>query len=256
MKSYLLPLALLPFSLQAYDCDYSKNIDQTLDLSNSEVLAVMAAAGDLRVRGVAGSSQAVIKGKVCASKEEWLDESHVNTTGGKRAEIRVELPDYESKWSLMGNSYIYLDLELEVPDNVDLDIRDSSGDIDITGVGVLALRDSSGDIDIEDSIGPLTIEDSSGDIELNDIKRQVTIESDSSGDIRGTDIEGTVLVVRDSSGDITFRDVGENFIVERDSSGDISATRIGGDFRVEQDGSGEISARNVEGTVDIPDDRY
>jgi len=256
MKNYLLPLVLLlPFSLQASDCEYSKDISQKLDLAGSEELAVMAAAGDLRVRGVSGSTQAVIKGKVCASKQEWMEQSRVETQGGKRAEINVVLPDTDGNWSLMGNSYINLDLELEVPDLISLDVKDSSGDIDIRGVGALAVKDSSGDIDIEDSTGPVTVRDSSGDIELNDIERQVTIESDSSGDIRGSDIRGSVLVVSDSSGDISFRDVKENFIVERDSSGDISAVRIGGDFRVESDGSGEIDARDVKGSVDIPDDR-
>lgn len=256
MKNHLLSLVLfLPLSLQADDCKYSKEIDQTLDLANSEELVVIAVAGDLRVRGVSGSSKASIKGKVCASRQEWMDESRVEATGGKRAEILVVLPGSDSDWSLMGQNYVYLDLELEVPDHIALDVKDSSGDIEINGVGALTVKDSSGDINIEDSMGPVTVQDSSGDIELNDIKLQVTIESDSSGDIRGSDIGGTVLVVSDSSGDISFRDVGENFIVERDSSGDISANRVGGDFRVERDGSGEIDARNVEGEVDIPDDR-
>jgi hypothetical protein len=256
MKNTFLPLVfLLPFSLQASDCKYSKDIDQTLDLAGSEELAVMAAAGDLRVQGDSGSTRAVIKGKVCASKEAWMEEARVETSGGRRAEITVDLPDNDNDWSLTGMNYIYLDLELNVPDHIALHVKDSSGDIEISGVGALTVRDSSGDIDIEDSTGPVAIQDSSGDIELKDITRQVTIESDSSGDIRGSDIQGSVLVVSDSSGDISFKDVGENFIVERDSSGDISATRIGGDFRVERDGSGEISARDVKGAVDIPDDR-
>jgi len=260
MKNRYLLLAmsstlLFPFGLQAYDCKYSKDIDLSLDLTNSTELNIKAVAGDLRIRGVSGSTEARIKGKVCASKEEWLSASSVETAGGQLAEIAVVLPETDGGWSLMGNTYMYLDLELDVPDHVALNVRDSSGDIEITGVGAVAVEDSSGDIDIEDSAGPVTVSDSSGDIELNDIKHQVTIESDSSGDIRGSDIEGSVLVISDSSGDISFRDVGENFIVEKDSSGDISANRVGGDFRVERDGSGEIDARNVEGEVDIPDDR-
>lgn len=256
MKNRLLPLILLfPLSLQAFDCEYSKVIDQTLDLAASDELSIMAGAGDLRVNGIAGTRNAVIKGKVCSSKQEWLADSHVVTTEGLKAQILVELPDHQDGWSLMGQNYLYLDLELEVPDHLPLDVKDSSGDIDIAGVGALAVRDSSGDIDIEDTSGPVTVEDSSGDIELNDIRGQVTIQSDSSGDIRGSDIHGTVLVVSDSSGDISFRDIDENFIVERDSSGDISANRVGGDFRVERDSSGEIDARNVSGKVDIPDDR-
>ena len=256
MKNYLLlTLILLSVSLQASDCKYSKNIDEMLDLASSEQLAVKAVAGDLRVQGVAGSDQASIKGQVCASKKEWLTDSRVDTSGGKQAEIVAVLPDVETSWSLTGNHYVYLDLELEVPDHIALDVWDSSGDVEISGVGALAIKDSSGDINVEDSAGPVSVSDSSGDIELTDISGDVTIESDSSGDIRGHDIDGSVLVVSDSSGEISFRDVGQNFIVERDSSGDISANGVGGDFRVERDGSGEIDARNVSGTVDIPDDR-
>lgn len=256
MKNYLLPLVLLlPFSLQASDCEYSQKIDQTLDLSNSEELLVFAAAGDLRIRGVSGISQASIKGRVCASEEAWAAEARVETSGGKQARVSVVLPDAENSWSLMGNKYIYLDLELDVPDHIALDVKDSSGDIDIRGVGAVALQDSSGDIDIEGTSGAITLRDSSGDIELNDIGGQVTIESDSSGDIRGTDIAGTVLVISDSSGEISFRDVRDDFIVESDSSGDISANRVGGDFRVERDSSGDIDYRNVEGQVEIPDNK-
>jgi len=255
MKHYLAPLLLiLPLSLQAFDCKYSKAIDQSLDLQNSAELAVNAAAGDLRVRGMGNSSTAGIKGKVCSSKEEWLELSSVETSGGERAVISVVLPDRDDGWSLIGREYLYLDLELEVPDHITLDVKDSSGDIDIAGVGELSVKDSSGDITVRDSAGPVSVEDSSGDIELHDIRNQVTIESDSSGDIRGSDIQGTVLVISDSSGDISFRDLAENFIVERDSSGDISANRVGGDFRVDRDSSGEIDARNVEGKVEVPDD--
>lgn len=256
VKNHLLPLVLLlPFSLQASECEYSKDIDQTLDLSGSQELAILAAAGDLRVTGIAGSGEAVITGKVCSSKQEWLQDSLVVTKGGQKAQVLVDLPDHQNNWSLTGQNYLYLDLELKVPDHITLSVKDSSGDMEISGVGELAVRDSSGDIDIEDTNGPVTVEDSSGDIDLNDIRGAVTIQSDSSGDIRGSDIQGTVLVVSDSSGDISFRDVGENFIVERDSSGDISANRIGGDFRVERDSSGEIDARNITGKTDIPEDK-
>jgi hypothetical protein len=251
-KFLLLGACLVATSLQAWDCKFEKNIDQTLDLESSEELLVLAAAGDLQVTGVKDSKVASIKGRVCVSKEEWLDESRVETQGGSQAEIIVELPDTDGGWSLTGQRYAYLDLELEVPDDIPLNIKDSSGDIEITGTGGLSLQDSSGDIEIEDIQGAVTLSDSSGDIVLRDIEGDVTIESDSSGDIRGKDVEGAVLVKRDSSGDIRFSDVSEDFIVERDSSGDITANTVGGDFKVLKDGSGEIHSSNISGEVMIP----
>jgi len=251
-KIMLLGACLISTSLQAWNCSYEKNIDQTLELVNSEKLSILAGAGDLEVIGVKDSTVASIKGRVCTSKEEWLDQSSVETQGGSHAEIIVQLPDTDGGWSLTGQRYAYLDLVLEVPDGIPLFIKDSSGDVEIDGVGELDIKDSSGDLEIEDITHSVTLSDSSGDIVLRGIGGNVTVESDSSGDIRGTDIEGSVLVIRDSSGDIRFKDVGEDFIVESDSSGDITANMIGGDFQVLSDGSGEITSNKVSGEVIIP----
>jgi hypothetical protein len=70
-------LLIYQFSTEAKAdwCKYEKEIDLTLDLAGSEVLAIAAAAGDLDIIGVAGSDKAVIHGKACASKEAWLEES-------------------------------------------------------------------------------------------------------------------------------------------------------------------------------------
>jgi DUF4097 and DUF4098 domain-containing protein YvlB len=252
-KILILSFFLMSASLQAWNCKFEKEIDQTLDLKDSVELIVMAAAGDLEIRGASNGSVASIKGKVCVSKEKWLDEARVETRTGERAEIVVELPDADGGWSLTGGEYAYLDLKLEVPDDLPIDIKDSSGDIDIRGVGEVTVKDSSGDIEIEDIKQSVSVSDSSGDIVIRNVKGDVTIESDSSGDIRGKDIEGSVLVKRDSSGDIRFDDVGKDFIVERDSSGDIIAHGVGGDFSVLNDGSGEIVATDVSGSVVTPE---
>jgi hypothetical protein len=253
MKSYLLiVVALAAGSAQAWDCAHERNLETTLELANAQSLTVRAAAGDLVVNGRPGLSEVRIRGKLCASKEEWLDEARIETEGGRDAAVYVTLPD-SSGWSLMGGRYVYMDLEIDVPEDLALVISDSSGDIEIEGTGPLEVSDSSGDIDIESIAGGVVLEDSSGDIELEDIGGDVLVRRDSSGDIYGRGIEGSVRVERDSSGEIKFRDVRDDFVVERDSSGDIVADTIGGDFRVLQDGSGDITQKGVEGEVAIPD---
>jgi hypothetical protein len=253
MKKYLVLLAALAAgSVQAWDCAYEKDLDVTLDLDGSERLSILARAGDLRVTGHSGTNQARARGKLCVSEEEWLEQAGLLTEGGREASITVELPD-SSGWNLMGNRYAYMDLEVDVPVGIALDVRDSSGDIEIDGTGAVAVKDSSGDIDIGNVTGDVLLEDSSGDIDLVSIAGNVTVRQDSSGDIDGRRIEGAVLVEKDSSGDIRFREVRDDFVVERDSSGDIVADTIGGDFRVLKDGSGEVRSSEVSGKVDIPD---
>jgi len=254
MTKYLVLLAALAAgSAQAWNCKYEKDLDVTLDVNGSERLTVVAAAGDLRITGQAGAREARAHGRVCVSEEEWLEEAEIFTEGGRDARLAVVLPSTDGGWNVMGNRYAYMDLEIEVPADLALEVRDTSGDMEIRGTGALEVEDSSGDIDIENVGGDVVLEDSSGSIELVAIDGDVLVRRDSSGDIHGRDIRGSVRVERDSSGEIRFRDVRDDFVVERDSSGDIVADTVGGDFRVESDGSGDVVARNVSGKVETPE---
>ena len=233
-------------------CKFEKDINVTLDLASSETLAINAAAGELDVVGVSGSKQAVVTGKACASKEAWLEESGVSTSSGKHAEISVDLPNTDGGWTNWGNNYATLDLRVEVPEDLALEIKDSSGEIFLKNIASVQVDDSSGDIEIENARGSVSINDSSGDIDIDTAEGDITIESDSSGDINANDISGSVLVMQDSSGDIDVSRVSGNVTVERDSSGDISASDVGGDFRVLKDGSGSIRSNDVAGEVQTP----
>jgi hypothetical protein len=252
MRKILIVCSLLIApAAQAWNCSFEKTIDETLDLSNSESLRIAAAAGDLEVRG-GGGDQAVIRGKVCASKEDYLAESRVGTEGGREAVIFVELSQ-TSGWSITGSNYAYIDLEIEVPRNIAVKVDDSSGDADISGLASLVVKDSSGDLEISDIAGDVEVNDSSGDIEIERIGGDLVVVNDSSGDIEANDVDGSVRVERDSSGELRFTGVGHDLLIERDSSGDIVARDVGGDFTVERDGSGEIRSKDVAGKVNIPD---
>lgn len=256
MEKYLVLMAALAAgSVQAWNpgCEYERELDITLSVAGSERLAITAAAGDLEVTGHAGTSEARVRGKLCSSEEEWLDQAKIQAEGGREASIIVTLPDTAKGWNWLGSRYVYMDLEITVPAGLALEIRDSSGDMKIKGTGAVAVQDSSGDVDIEETSGDVTLDDSSGDIDLLAIGGNVTVRRDSSGDIEGRRIEGEVRVEKDSSGDIRFENVAGDLVVERDSSGDIVADSIGGDFRVLQDGSGEIRSSGVTGRVEIPD---
>ena len=250
----LVCLVIFQYSSEAVAdwCKYEKDIELSIDLSNSDILAIAAAAGELDIIGVKNSNEATILGKVCASKEAWLEDTRIETTTGKHAQINAVLPEYKSGWSIMGGNYLTLDLRIEVPENLSLQVRDSSGDLSLENVADVNLQDSSGDIEIENARGELVIKDSSGDIDIDQLDGNLTVIADSSGDIYIENVRGEVLVKRDSSGDIRVAHVSENVIVEHDSSGDISARDVGGDFRVYKDGSGSIRSSNIKGQTELP----
>lgn len=254
MKTLIpLALSLVAANALAWDCKHERELDQRLDVSSSSTLAVKALAGDLEITGVKGLDEVRIGGTACASKAEWLDEISIEVDGGEEARVDVRIPDTDGGWSLWGSRYAYVDLELEVPDDLALQLRDSSGDIELRNLHQVSVRDSSGDMRLVHLTGTLTLEDSSGDILVEHLDGDLVVVKDSSGDIRGKDITGSALVQRDSSGDIRFSDVGSDVTVERDSSGDITVASVAGDFRVLKDGSGSISSRDVAGEVSIPD---
>ncbi|NIP19039.1 MAG: DUF4097 family beta strand repeat protein, partial [Xanthomonadales bacterium] len=194
---------LVSADAQAWNCKHERSLDEALDVDGSESLAIEAFAGDLEVTGISRSDEVRIRGRICASKKDWLDETRIETSGGDRARIGVDMPNMESSWSLFGgNRYAYVDLVLEVPEDLALEIRDTSGDITLENTTVASVEDSSGDIEISDARGALELRDTSGDVTLRGLAGDLTVLADSSGDLHGRDIDGAVTVLRDSSGDI------------------------------------------------------
>ena len=248
----LLILAL-PALAVANDCEHRLELEEVVDLAGSERLVIRAAAGELRITGVPGASEAVAHGIVCASRAEWAEASRLVIESGREARIEVDLPDIDQGFSF-GNRYVSMDLEIEVPEALALDVSDSSGGIEIRGVGALDLADSSGDIVINGAQGPVSLQDSSGHIDVRDIGNGVTVVRDSSGDIEISNVRGPVLIERDSSGSMEFTDIQGDVLVERDSSGSIRAEKVTGDFVVLHDGSGGIRSRDIGGEVRVPEE--
>lgn len=278
MRRNLLSIALLlaasPALAWGDDCEFTAKREIALDTKGLERLAVIAAAGDLDIRGEAGLTRATASGTACASTQALLDAVQLVQGGGNGPEadgstIRVVTP--EGGWS-WGDTYAYLDLAVRVPTTLALDVQDSSGDVAVENVAALNVRDSSGDLEIRGVRGAIRIDDSSGDVDVRDagsvvvgddssgdlefsnIAGDAVVQSDSSGDIDFADIRGNARVDVDSSGDIVFERVQGSASVENDSSGSIRADVVGGDFIVRNDGSGGISHSDVAGRVDVPED--
>ena len=236
------------------DCRYTAERDATVDAAGADLLRLSAAAGSLRVVGVPGLQEIRVRGEACASRRERLDEIRlVADRSGDEVRVQVEMPDRSGSW-WRGNDEMRLDLVLEIPEDMALDVDDSSGDTEIQNVAALSIDDSSGGLDLRDIGGELRVRDSSGEIRIDGVRGDVRLH-DSSGGIEVRDVRGSVTVERDSSGGIRITEVTGDVLILRDSSGGIAVASVGGDFVVERDGSGGISYRDVEGGVDIPDDK-
>lgn len=236
-------------------------------------VVVSADAGDLKIRGD-DSGGVKATGKACASSESLLGKISLESRRDDDIVYLTVVIDPGMRDMISFSRHATLDLDIGVPRDAELDVTDTSGDLELSNVGAssvkddsgaqllkningnLSVVDTSGEIRIVSVLGNVEVEDSSGNIDIEDVRGDVIIKSDSSGDIAIAKVGGNAQVVDDSSGDITIRDVKKNVTIDNDSSGDIKVSDVGGNFAVRADGSGNILHERVSGSARIPAKRY
>jgi hypothetical protein len=186
------------------DCKYSADRSAKLDVTGVERIEIVARGGKLSVRpGAASSIQA--RGKACASSEEYLAQTQLQARReGSVARIFVQVPD---EMYGIGMHYATLDLTVEVPASLPVEITDTSGDMTVENVQVTKITDSSGNIYVAGAKDVNVRQDSSGDIRIERISGSVRIDNDSSGSIAIAGVGHDVEIVADSSGMVDVDDV-------------------------------------------------
>jgi hypothetical protein len=213
----------------ADDCNHEARRDERLDADGVQTLKVIARAGSLRVDGLQGAAAITVRGTACAGRQSALDDIQVKVRrSGSSATVEAVLPEDTFNW-LGGQAR--LDLVLEVPSGVALEVEDGSGSIQIRNVAAARVHDGSGEMVIEQVAGEVRVTDGSGSIEVRDAG-SVVIDEDGSGSISVSGVRGSVLVRDDGSGSISVRDVAGDFTVEDDGSGGISHTAVHGRVRI------------------------
>ena len=247
-------LFALPLVALADDCEFRAERSLDIDAKGLTLFKLDTGAGDLVVEGVPGLARIEVRGKACASEEgELAGLQFAQQREGATVTVGTVIPDEDSNsFSLFGGHYRYIDVQVRMPAGLKLDLRDSSGDLEVSGItNGLDLKDSSGDIKLHDLGGAVNVTDTSGDIDVSGVAGDFTVISDSSGDINVEKVKGSAVVQEDSSGDITLKHVGGDARVDRDSSGDINFIDIGRDAVVGVDGSGDITADGVKGNFTV-----
>ena len=227
-------LALAAPALAQSDDDdgrYTEPRNAEVDARGARVIRIHAEGGILRVEGRSGLNEVRVRGTARASRRGDLEEIQLTAERqGDVVVVRAEIPERGRGGFGSRNDYRGLDLVLEVPETMALEVEDGAGDLEMHNVGDVELRDGSGGIELAD-VGAVRIEDGSGELKLRNARGDVTIR-DGSGRIDVGGVRGTLTVESDGSGSIDVFDVGGDFIVERDGSGGIAQSRVKGDVRI------------------------
>jgi hypothetical protein len=229
---------------------YTAPRNAVVNAAGARIVEVEAAAGSLRVEGKPGLSQVQVNGTARASSQGLLNQIRlIAERDGDRVFIKADIPENDS-WR-DGDYEAALDLVIQVPQGMNADITDGSGDTKIYNVGELEAEDGSGEF-LVDGAQSVRVTDGSGSLTIENVRGDVHV-SDGSGDIDVRNVSGSFIVESDGSGGINATDVRGSVIVRSDGSGGIDVNKVGKDFRVESKGSGGIDYANVSGTVDIPE---
>ena len=221
-----------------------------VDASGAKSVEVEAGAGSLRVEGKPGLRQVQITGTARASSQQILNEIKlIAERRGDLVFIKADIPDHNG-WN--DNYSAGLDLVIEVPQGINAEVSDGSGDAKIYNVGALEASDGSGELVVDGAAGSVRITDGSGNLKIENVNGDVRV-SDGSGDVNVRNVSGSFIVESDGSGSLYATDVRGSVIVENDGSGNIDVNKVGKDFRVGSKGSGGIDYAEVTGQVDIPE---
>ena len=248
----------LPSDLAADNCRHEAERNATLAVEDATRARIVADAGTLEIRGHADLREIRVRGRACASDPEMLDQIQLETArSGDEVRIEAKLPSGGRQFylTLFNRTRSFgtalLDLEIDVPVSMELDIADGSGRVSMRDTGPFELKDGSGDVEIENVAGNASVRDGSGRVDIRRVQGDVNV-ADGSSDLSITEVAGSVRI-RDGSGGIRVARVARDVTVTADGSGSISVREVDGDFTVERDGSGTVRYNDILGQVSVPD---
>jgi len=205
----------------------------SLQAEGVDRLEINCGAGFLKVRGVESLGSIEVKGEINiqgidGKKSEEFIKGNIEFTLERKGSRAVLISRVKDR-PLFSLRDTWIDLTVDVPLGINLDIEDGSGSIDIEKIrGSLTVEDGSGEIQVRDIQGDLEIDDGSGEIDIRNVRGDVRID-DGSGSIEISGIEGNVTV--------------------RDGSGSIDIERVEKDLILKGTGSGGLHFRNIRGRV-------
>ncbi|MGI9221077.1 MAG: hypothetical protein ACR2QS_08595 [Woeseiaceae bacterium] len=209
---------------------YTESRDLALPANGVDSLEIDAGAGSILVSGVADASDITVRAIIRVPDDD-VDEAQkiiaedlVLRLEKKRSTAKLDAYFDHGSWSSGESAAV--DLEVSIPQGLEIFIDDGSGSITIQDVhSEVAVDDGSGSVEISGA-SSVFIDDGSGPVWISNISGDVEVE-DGSGDIEVHTVGGTVTI-DDGSGGIDVRDVEQDLEIIDGGSGSVHIADIRG----------------------------
>ena len=134
--------------------------------------------------------------------------------------------------------------EVRLPKGAAVRGSTNSGDMRLSGVGLVDVQVDSGDITVESATGSVRARSDSGDITLTTIGGDAIAHA-SSGDVTAKGLGGSTNEITANSGDVTIDYAGTGSLVAEANSGDVTITLPAGQCAVTADADSGNAHVNV-----------
>ncbi len=238
--------------------DFGKNsYDYDLEVAPKTIppnsrISVRATRGDVTVRSSEGASEIRVSGKKTA--HAWNEDEATKLADRASVEIVKNGDGYEihPAGSNVGDPRLGFDMEISVPKNSALNIRDEKGDVQVSDVGgPVSVNNLNGDVEVRDATGDVNIDMRHGDVKVSDTKGNVRL-SGKGGQVDVTSATGNLTVEGEFYGPIRADKVakGVRFISQRS---DITLSQLSGHLELS---SGNLEIVDAPGNLQLRTSRY
>jgi DUF4097 and DUF4098 domain-containing protein YvlB len=214
-------------------------------------ITIRVGRGDISVRS-SDEPEIRISGKKFA--RTWSESDAQKLANPVSAEIVQNGDGYEihPTGTHSSDSRISLDLDVSVPKNSSVTIRNERGNITVSDMAKpVAVTTTNGDIEVRDTAGDVTIDTRKGDIKVSDTKGNVKIAGHG-GEINVSSATGGLTIDGEFYGPIRADKVakGVRFISQRT---DLTLTQLTGHMET---GSGNLEIADVPGNLSLRTNSY
>lgn len=229
--------------------DFDLNVKPQPVPADSRII-IRNGRGDISVR-TGDDSQIHVDGK--KNIKAWSETDAQHIASAISFEIAKNGDAYEVRpANASGDSRARVDLDISVPKNAAVTIRNERGDVSVSDMNKpLIVNTTRGDVDIHDTGGDVTIDTGKGDVKVSDTKGNVRI-SGHGGEINVSSASGGLTIDGEFFGPIRADKIakGVRFVSQRT---DLTLTQLAGHLET---GSGNLEIADAPGNLTLRTNSY
>jgi DUF4097 and DUF4098 domain-containing protein YvlB len=237
------------------EAQYTETESLELPAAGFRMLEINSGDGDIGIRGIDGAEAITVAGEIAVAGKDSESirkalKNQMAFTLQERGNTAVLTAEFRKTFFLLDlflGETRNIDLNISVPSDIEIKVRDGDGDMYISGMkSDLSITDDGGKIDIQNVKGNVEILDNAGHLFLTKVSGKIQID-DKSEDIELKNCSGPIQIV-DTTGAVSLYHCSGALTIE-DSGGEIYIEEHDGDVRLKVRGRGGITLKNIRGDL-------